>query len=237
MEYNININYNLKSYHIQKLHSIEEIAEQIKDNMKIMIGGFGLCGTPEMLIYAIKFSGAKNLTIISNNFGTQDKGIGILLETHQVTKLIASYIGENKLLEKLMIENKLEVELTPQGTLAEKIRCAGSGIPAFFTRTGIGTIIEKGKEKRIFNNKEYLLEEALYADLALVKAHKSDLFGNITYNKTARNFNPVMAKAANKTIFEVEEILHEELDPNFIHTPSIFVNSLIVANYKKHIEK
>lgn len=237
MEYKIhNIN-KIKSSHIMQFSKIEEIAESIKDGMSIMIGGFGLCGTPELLIYAIKISGAKNLTIISNNFGTQDKGIGILLDNHQVKKLIASYIGENKLLESLMIQNKLEVELVPQGTLAEKIKAAGSGIAAFFTKTGLGTIVEEGKEKRIFNGQEYLLEYALSADLALIKAHKSDIFGNIIYNKTARNFNPVMAQAARMTICEVEEVMNGEFDPNFIHTPSIFIDKLICSNYPKHIEK
>lgn len=235
--YTIAKNQQLKSAHIKLFDDIYKILTDIvKDNMTIMIGGFGLCGTPEILIHALKHTGVKNLTIISNNCGIDNRGIGILLQNNQISKLIASYVGENKTLEQLILAKKIEVELVPQGSLAEKIRSGGSGIPAFFTKTGVGTFLEEQKEVREFKGQKYLLEEALQADIALIKAHKSDQFGNVIYNATARNFNPVMAKAANICICEVEEII-EELDPNFIHTPSIFINRMICANYEKHIEK
>lgn len=210
----------------------------LKDGMTLMIGGFGLCGIPENLITAIKTIGAKDLTIISNNAGVDDFGIGILLHTRQVKKMISSYVGENETFERQFLDGSLEVELTPQGTLAEKIRAGGAGIPAFYTPTGAGTVIADGKESKQFNGREYILEESFFADIALVKAWKGDRFGNLIYNKTARNFNPMMATAATVTVAEVDEFVdHTELDPNFIHTPGIFVNYVLEAVCVKRIEQ
>lgn len=215
------------------------IKDIIKDGMLIHAGGFGLCGIPENLITAIKESGVKGLTIVSNNCGVDDFGLGLLLKNGQIKKMIASYVGENKTFEKMYLDGTLELELTPQGTLAERIRAAGAGIPAFYTKTGVGTMVAEGKETREFNGQQYIMEKALFADLAIIKAYKADNSGNIIYNKTARNFNPVMASAANITIAEVEEIVESgKLDPNNIHTPSIYVHRLIQGqNYEKRIEK
>ena len=215
------------------------IKDIIKDGMLIHAGGFGLCGIPENLIAAIKESGAKNLTIVSNNCGVDDFGLGLLLKNGQIKKMIASYVGENKTFEKMYLDGTLELELNPQGTLAERIRAGGAGIPAFYTKTGIGTMVADGKETKEFNGQQYIMEEALFADLAIIKGYKADKSGNIIYNKTARNFNPVMASAAKITIAEVEEIVENgDLDSNNIHTPSIYINRLIQGqNHEKRIEK
>lgn len=217
----------------------DAIADVITDGMLIHAGGFGLCGIPENLISAIKKSRAKDLTIVSNNCGVDDFGLGLLLKNGQIKKMIASYVGENKTFEKMYLDGTLELELIPQGTLAERIRAGGAGIPAFYTKTGVGTVVAEGKEIREFNGKKYIMEHGLFADLAIIKGHKADKYGNIIYNKTARNFNPVMATAAKLTIVEVEEIIENgKLDPNNIHTPSIFVNRLIQGKtYEKRIEK
>lgn len=217
----------------------DAIADVIKDGMLIHAGGFGLCGIPENLIAAIKKSGARDLTIVSNNCGVDDFGLGLLLKNGQIKKMIASYVGENKTFEKMYLDGSLELELNPQGTLAERIRAGGAGIPAFYTKTGVGTVVAKGKELREFNGKKYIMEHGLFADLAIIKGHRADKYGNIIYNKTARNFNPVMATAAKITIVEVEKIVENgKLDPNNIHTPSVFVNRLFQGkNYEKRIEK
>jgi 3-oxoacid CoA-transferase subunit A len=210
----------------------------LKDGMTLMIGGFGLCGIPENLIVAIREHGAKDLTIISNNAGVDEFGIGILLQTRQVKKMISSYVGENALFEKQFLDGDLEVELTPQGTLAEKIRAGGAGIPAFFTPTGVGTVIADGKETKVFNGKTYVLEESLKADISLVKAFKGDKKGNLIYNKTARNFNPEIATAGKITIAEVDEIVEvDALDANFIHTPGVYVNLLLEDFVERRIEQ
>lgn len=209
----------------------------LKNDITIMAGGFGLCGIPENLIRAIYDSKVSGLTIISNNCGTNDEGLGMLLKSRQVRKMIASYVGENKVFEQQILNGEIELELNPQGTLAERIRAAGAGIPAFFTPTGYGTIAAEGKETREFNGKQYVMERALHADLAIIKADRADATGNLVYNKTARNFNPIMATAARTTIAEVEEIV-EELDSNNIHTPCIYVHRLIQGEvYYKPIEK
>lgn len=210
----------------------------LSDGQTLMIGGFGLCGIPENLIKAIKTLGTKDLTIISNNAGVDDFGIGILLHTRQVKKMISSYVGENATFESQYLDGSLEVDLTPQGTLAEKIRAGGAGIPAFFTPTGAGTVIADGKDTKTFNGREHILEESFFADIALVKAWKGDRFGNLIYNKTARNFNPMMATAAHVTVAEVDEIVpHESLDPNFIHTAGIYVQMVLEAQCEKRIEQ
>jgi 3-oxoacid CoA-transferase subunit A len=221
-------------------HNAEAALKEIlRDNLVIMAGDFGLCGIPENLIKAIYDSKITGLTIISNNCGTDEEGLGPLLKNYQIKKMIASYVGENKTLEQQSINGQLELELTPQGTLAERIRAAGAGIPAFFTATGYGTVVAKGKEIREFNGKKYIMETALHADLAIIKGWKADKAGNIVYNKTARNFNPMMATAAKTTVAEVEEIVESgSLDPNNIHTPCIYVHHLVQGiNYRKPIEK
>jgi 3-oxoacid CoA-transferase subunit A len=218
--------------------SFQEAVEQIKDGSTIMVGGFGLCGIPENLILALAESGVKDLTVISNNCGVDDWGLGLLLQNKQISKMIGSYVGENKEFERQALSGELAVELVPQGTLAEKIRAGGAGIPAFYTPAGVGTPIADGKETRVFNGKEYVLEEAFIADFSLVRAEKADKMGNLIYNKTARNFNPMMAAAGKVTIAEVEELYEiGELDPNRIHTPSIYVKGLIVGEQKKRIER
>ncbi|RYE05680.1 MAG: CoA transferase subunit A [Rickettsiaceae bacterium] len=219
--------------------SVTALSEIIKDDMTIMAGGFGLCGIPENLINAILISGVKNLTIISNNCGIDDFGLGLLLQNNQIKKMISSYVGENKNFERKYMEGSLELELNPQGTLAERIRAGGAGIPAFYTRTGVGTIIAEGKEERKFNGKAYIMETALNADLAIIKAYKADESGNLVYNKTARNFNPIMATAARITVCEVEKIVKcGELDPDNIHTPNIYVDRLVLGEYyQKKIER
>lgn len=218
--------------------SFDEVVSDIKDGSTIMVGGFGLCGIPENSINALVKSGVKDLTVISNNCGIDDFGLGLLLKNKQIKKMIGSYVGENKEFERQVIEGIIEVELTPQGTLAEKIRAGGAGIPAFFTPAGVGTQIAEGKEIRTFNGKEYVLEEALTADFSFVRALKGDKMGNLIYNKTARNFNPIIAAAGNVTIAEVEEIVEVgELDPNYIHTPSIYVQRIIQGDQEKRIER
>ncbi|CEJ10704.1 putative succinyl-CoA:3-ketoacid coenzyme A transferase subunit A [bacterium YEK0313] len=217
----------------------EALAGQIKDGMTIMSGGFGLCGIPDVLIEAVKESGAKDLTVISNNAGVDGAGLGILLETRQIRKMISSYVGENKLFAQQFLAGELELEFNPQGTLAERIRAGGAGIPAFFTKTGVGTIIADGKETREFDGETYVMERGLFADIALVHAWKGDREGNLVYRKTARNFNPMMATAAKLTIAQVEHLVEPgEIDPDHIHTAGIFVKRLVhIANPVKRIEQ
>jgi len=211
----------------------------IPDGATIMAGGFGLCGIPENLIDALQRKGVRNLTVISNNAGISDFGMGKLLHTHQIKKLIGTYVGENKVLEDQVLQHEIEMELNPQGTLAERIRAGGSGIPAFYTPTGVGTVVAEGKEVREFGGRQYLLEQALTADFALIKAWKSDRWGNLVYRKTARNFNPMMATAAKVTIAEVEELVElGDIDPNCIITPGIYVSRILRGvNYEKRIER
>lgn len=217
----------------------KEATSDIRDNSTLMLGGFGLCGIPENAIAALVESGVKGLTCISNNAGVDDFGIGLLLQNKQVKKMISSYVGENAEFERQLLSGELEVDLIPQGTLAERCRAAGAGVPAFFTPAGYGTEVAEGKETREFNGKQYLLEHAFDADFALVKAWKGDKHGNLIFKATARNFNPLMAMAGKITIAEVEELVEPgELDPNFIHTPSIFVNRIFKGeNYEKRIEQ
>ncbi len=211
----------------------------VSDNITIMAGGFGLCGIPENSINYLKKSATKGLTIISNNCGVDDFGLGILLHKHQIKKMVSSYVGENGLFAEQYLNGELEIEFNPQGTLAERIRAGGAGIPAFYTKTGYGTIVAENKETREFNNENYVMETGLIADLAIIKAHKADKHGNVIYNKTANNFNQIMAMAAKNVVVEVEEIVEiGELDSNHIHTPSIFVHRLFKGtNYEKRIEK
>ena len=214
------------------------LADVLKDGMLIMSGGFGLCGIPEALILAIRDSGVKNLTVVSNNAGIDGIGLGVLLDTHQISKMISSYVGENKTFAKQYLAGELQIEFNPQGTLAERIRAGGAGIPAFFTRTGAGTDIARGKEERIFDGDTYVMETGLVADLAIVHAWKGDTEGNLVYRKTARNFNPMMATAAKITVAEVEHLVEPgQLDPEHIITPGIFVQRIVhVPNAVKHIE-
>jgi 3-oxoacid CoA-transferase subunit A len=209
------------------------------DGMTIMSGGFGLCGIPEKLIAALRDSGVKNLTVISNNAGVDDFGLGLLLQTRQIKKMISSYVGENETFERQYLAHELELEFNPQGTLAERIRAGGAGIPGFYTKTGVGTLIAEGKEHKEFDGQTYILERALIADLSIVKAWKGDAQGNLVYRKTARNFNPMMATAAKVTVAEVEELVPVgALDADAIHTPGIFVKRLVLGhNYEKRIEK
>jgi 3-oxoacid CoA-transferase subunit A len=218
--------------------SFQEAVADIQDGATLMVGGFGLCGIPENVIQALVDKGVKDLTVISNNCGIDDWGLGPLLKNKQIKKMIGSYVGENKEFERQVLAGELEVELTPQGTLAEKIRAGGAGIPAFYTPAGVGTPIADGKETKVFNGREYLLEEALTADFSFVRAWKGDKMGNLVYHKTARNFNPMIAAAGKVTIAEVE-ILCEigELDPNFIHTPSVYVQMIIEGKQEKRIER
>jgi 3-oxoacid CoA-transferase subunit A len=213
--------------------------KRIRDGASIMMGGFGVCGIPENLIAALRRAGTKNLTAISNNPGTADFGIGFLLETRQVRKMVASYVGENKLFEQLVLNGEVELELNPQGTLAERIRAGGAGVPAFYTPTGYGTMIAEGKETRDFGGRMYVLEKALRADFAFVKAWKGDRWGNLMYRKTARNYNPVMATAADYVIAEVEELVElGGIPPDQVHTPGIYVDAIFQgARYEKRIEK
>ncbi len=213
------------------------IQELIFDGMKIAAGGFGLCGIPEELIDALKLSGVKNLTIASNNAGVDDFGIGLLLQTKQVKKMISSYVGENSEFMRQYLSGELELEFTPQGTLAERMRAGGAGIPGFYTKTGLGTVIAEGKEHKDFSGQTYILEEGFFADLSIVKAWKGDEEGNLVYRKTARNFNPVAAMCGKVCIAEVEELVPVgSLDPDHIHTPGIFVNKILVGKHEKRIE-
>ena len=211
----------------------------VADGQTLAVGGFGLCGIPEALIDALKETGVKDLTCISNNAGVDDLGLGKLLQTKQIKKMIASYVGENKEFERQYLNGELEVELTPQGTLAEKLRSGGAGIPAFYTATGVGTLIADGKETRIFEGKAYILENSLTADVALVKAYKADKAGNLVFRKTARNFNPECAVAGKFTVVEVEHVVEiGEIDPDDIHLPGIYVNRIVLnATPQKRIEQ
>ncbi|MGA0831981.1 MAG: CoA transferase subunit A, partial [Polynucleobacter sp.] len=211
----------------------------LKDGQTLAVGGFGLCGIPEALIAAVKDLGAKNLTAISNNAGVDDFGLGILLATRQVKKMISSYVGENKEFERQYLAGELELEFTPQGTLAEKLRAGGAGIPAFFTKTGVGTIVAEGKDVREFDGQKYIMERSLVSDISLVKAWKADRAGNLVYRLTAQNFNPVVAMAGKITVAEVEEIVENgELIPDQIHTPSIYVHRIVLnPNPEKRIEQ
>ncbi|HSS40431.1 MAG TPA: CoA transferase subunit A [Polyangia bacterium] len=219
--------------------SADEAIADFFDGATVMAGGFGLCGIPETLIAALLRKGTRNLTIISNNCGIDEKGLGILLANGQVKKMVSSYVGENKTFEKLFMNGKLEVELTPQGTLAERIRAGGAGIPAFYTATGFGTMVADGKETREFDGRKYVLERALTADFAIVKAWRGDRFGNLVYRKTARNFNPMMATAAKVTIAEVEELVQPgDIEPDQVHTPGIYVSRILKGDrYEKAIEQ
>jgi len=218
--------------------SYEEAMAGLNDDMTVIAGGFGLCGIPENLIAEIKRKGTKGLTLVSNNCGVDDFGLGVLLPNRQIKKIVASYVGENAEFERQMMAGELEVELTPQGTLAEKMRAGGAGIPAFFTATGVGTPVAEGKEERTFNGRDYILEEALVGDFAIVKAWKADRYGNLVFRKTARNFNPLAATAGKMTVVEVEEIVEVgELDPDQIHTPGIYVNRIIQGTFEKRIEQ
>ncbi|RST73738.1 CoA transferase subunit A [Siminovitchia acidinfaciens] len=218
--------------------TFQDAVADIHDGSTLMVGGFGLCGIPENLIMALVDKGVKDLTVISNNCGVDEWGLGLLLQNKQIKKIIGSYVGENKEFERQVLAGEIEVELTPQGTLAEKIRAGGAGIPAFYTPAGVGTPIAEGKEIREFNGKEYVLEEALTADFSLVNAWKGDKMGNLVYQKTARNFNPMIAAAGRVTIAQVENLVDiGELDPDCIHTPSIYVQGLIQGDLEKRIER
>ena len=215
------------------------LAGLLRDGMTIMSGGFGLCGIPEILVAAIRDSGVTGLTIVSNNAGIDGAGLGLLLESRQIGKMISSYVGENQLFADLYLKGELEIEFNPQGTLAERIRAGGAGIPAFFTKTGVGTLVAEGKEIREFDSETYVMERALVADLSLIHAWKADREGNLVYRKTARNFNPVMATAARITVVEVEHLVEPgAIDPDHIHTPGIFVDRMIQArSFEKRIEQ
>ncbi len=215
------------------------LADVIRDGMTVMSGGFGLCGIPENLILALRDSGARDLTVISNNAGVDEFGLGLLLKTRQIRKMISSYVGENKEFERQYLAGELELEFNPQGTLAERIRAGGAGIYGFYTRTGAGTLVAEDKEQRVVNGETFVLETGLTADLSIVKAWKGDTEGNLIYRKTARNFNPMMATAGRVTIAEVEELVDAgELDPDQIHTPGIFVQRIFQgSNYRKPIEQ
>lgn len=221
------------------MNSFTEAILDIRDGSTLIVGGFGLCGIPEQAIQALRKQGTKDLTVVSNNCGVDDWGLGLLLANKQIKKMVSSYVGENKIFEKQYLSGELEVELTPQGTLAERIRAGGAGIPGFYTATGVGTPIAEGKETKEFNGKKYLLERGIIGDFALVKAWKADTLGNLVYRKTSRNFNPLAAMAGKITIAEVEEIVEPgELDPDEIHTPSIFVQRILLGEkYQKRIER
>ncbi|AHN20264.1 CoA transferase subunit A [Lysinibacillus sphaericus] len=220
-------------------HSFEEAVADIKEGATLAVGGFGLCGIPEKAIAALQQKGTKDLTVVSNNCGVDNWGLGLLLANKQIKKIIASYVGENKIFEQQFLNGELEVELAPQGTLAERLRAGGAGIPGFYTATGVGTPIAEGKEVKVFDGKEYILEQGIVADFALVKAWKADKLGNLIYRKTSRNFNPLAAMAGKITIAEVEEIVEVgELDPDHIHTPGVFVQRVLLGDkYEKRIER
>jgi len=215
------------------------LAGLLKDGMLIMAGGFGLCGIPESLILAIRDSGVKNLTVVSNNCGVDGKGLGVLLDTRQIKKMIASYVGENKTFAQQYLAGELEIEFNPQGTLAERIRAGGAGVPAFFTKTGVGTLIAKGKDEREFDGERYVMERGIVADLSIVHAYMADTEGNLVYRKTARNFNPIMATAGKVTVAEVEHLVQPgDINPDHIVTPGIYVQRIIhLPNATKHIEQ
>jgi 3-oxoacid CoA-transferase subunit A len=217
----------------------EALANVLTNGMTIMSGGFGLCGIPSSLIEAIRLSGAKDLTVISNNAGVDGYGLGLLLETRQIRKMISSYVGENKLFAEQYLTGVLELEFNPQGTLAERIRAGGAGIPAFYTKTGVGTLVAEGKEVRRFGDDDYIMETGLFADISLVHAFKGDTEGNLVYRKTARNFNPIMATASRMTIAEVEHLVDPgKIDPDMVHTPGIYVKKIVhVSDAEKRIEQ
>ena len=217
----------------------DALRDILKDGQKIAVGGFGLCGIPEALILAIKELGAQNLTAISNNAGVDEFGLGILLQSRQVKKMVASYVGENKEFERQYLAGELELEFTPQGTLAEKLRAGGCGIPAFFTKTGVGTLVADGKEEKLFDGERYIMERSIVSDISIVKAWKADRSGNLVYRYTARNFNAVVAMAGKITVAEVEEIVENgQLDPDQIHTPGIYVHRLVINRLpEKRIEQ
>ncbi len=215
----------------------EALAGLLKDDMTILSGGFGLCGIPENCIAAIKESGVKGLTVVSNNCGVDDFGLGQLLHDRQIKKMVSSYVGENKTFEKQYLDGEIEIEFNPQGTLAERLRAGGAGVPAFYTKTGYGTKVAEGKETREFDGEHYVMERGITGDVAIVKAWKSDQYGNLVFRKTARNFNPLVAMAGKVTIAEVEELVDcSELDPDEIHTPGIFVQRVFVGKHEKRIE-
>jgi 3-oxoacid CoA-transferase subunit A len=223
----------------KRITSADAAIEKLTDGATILMGGFGLCGIPENLIAAVRRKGTKNLTVVSNNAGLDDFGIGLLLQTGQVKKMISSYVGENKLFERLVLNGELQVELNPQGTLSERLRAGGAGIPAFFTPTGVGTMVAENKETREFDGRQYVMERSLRGDFAFIKAWKGDRWGNLVYRKAARNFNPMMATAADYVIAEVEELVDlGELEPDSVHTPGIFVDAIFQGTaYEKRIEK
>ncbi|MCS2158939.1 CoA transferase subunit A [Scandinavium sp. H11S7] len=224
---------------LDKRIATHELAlDGLSDRMTVLVGGFGLCGIPENLLQALLRRGSRDLTVVSNNCGVDGFGLGLLLESRQIRKMVASYVGENALFEQQLLSGELDVELTPQGTLAEKIRAGGAGIPAFYTATGFGTPVAEGKETRQFGDRHYVMEEAITADFALIKGWKADWYGNVIYRHTAQNFNPVMATAARVTVVEVEEIVAPgELDPAQIHTPGIYVDRLVLGSFEKRIEQ
>jgi 3-oxoacid CoA-transferase subunit A len=219
--------------------SVSEAVQDIQDGSNLIVGGFGLSGIPEKTIIALRDKGVKDLTVVSNNCGVDDWGLGLLLANKQIKKMVSSYVGENKIFEQQYLSGELEVELVPQGTLAERIRAGGAGIPGFYTATGVGTLVAEGKEQKEFNGRTYILEQGIVGDFALVKAWKADPLGNLVFRKTARNFNPLAAMAGKVTIAEVEEIVEVgELDPDEIHTPGIYVQRVLLGtNYEKRIEK
>lgn len=221
------------------MNSFTEAVQDIQDGATLIVGGFGLSGIPEKLIHVLKERGTKDLTVVSNNCGVDDWGLGLLLANNQIKKMVSSYVGENKIFEQQFLSGELEVELVPQGTLAERIRAGGAGIPGFYTATGVGTPIAEGKEHKEFNGKTYILEEGIVGDFAFVKAWKADKLGNLIYRKTARNFNPLAAMSGKITIAEVEEIVEVgELNPDEIHTPGIYVQRVLLgSNYNKRIER
>ena len=222
----------------KRVATLEAALDGLSDGMTVLAGGFGLCGIPENLIAGIQRRGVRDLTVVSNNCGIDDFGLGVLLEHHQIRKMIASYVGENARFEQQLLSGELEVELTPQGTLAEKIRAGGAGIPAFFTATGYGTLVAEGKETRQFGDRHYVLEPAIQGDFAIIKGWKADWYGNVIYRHTAQNFNPLMATAGKVTVVEVDEIVPPgTLDPSQIHTPGIYVHRLIQCACEKRIEK
>jgi 3-oxoacid CoA-transferase subunit A len=223
----------------KRISSADAAIEKLHDGATVLMGGFGLCGIPENLIAAVRRQGTKDLTIVSNNAGVDGFGIGLLLQNRQVRKMISTYVGENKLFEQLVTSGELQLDLNPQGTLAERIRAGGAGIPAFYTPTGYGTIVAEGKETREFDGRQYVLERAIHGDFAFVKAWKGDRWGNLVYRKTARNFNPMMATAADYVIAEVEQLVDlGELDPDNVHTPGIYINAIFQGqNYEKRIER
>lgn len=214
------------------------LAGLLEDGMTMMAGGFGLCGIPENLIAAVHAAGVKDLTVVSNNCGVDGFGLGVLLDAKQIRKMISSYVGENKEFERQYLDGELELEFNPQGTLAERIRAGGAGIPGFYTKTGVGTLIAEGKDHRDFDGETYIMETGLTADVSIVKAWKADTEGNLVYRKTARNFNPMMATAGRVTVAEVEEIVPAgELDPDHIHTPGIYIQRLVKGSFEKRIEQ